>query len=385
MSHEVRTPLAGILGTAELMADAQLNPEQRRYVEMIRDSGQGLLNVINDILSFSQSQVPAKARASVVFSPAKMMQTQVEMMRSPATHKGIGLTAQCSSEVPERVFGDSGRIAQVLLNLLSNAIKFTHQGVVHVGVERVESGRIRFFVRDSGIGLDADAQKRLFNPYVQADASIAQKYGGTGLGLAISRDLVRQMGGEMHVDSEPGKGATFSFELPLHDAQQPLPEGAVSELPPRLAPTRTALAPTQAGPSAPAGATPRDAGESARVLVVEDNKTNQLLMKAQLSKLGVSCQIANQGLEALDILLRREFELILMDCQMPEMDGYTATRAIRERERISGKRVPIVAVTANVMVEDRKLCESAGMDAYLAKPFSREELKQVLERWLPSP
>ncbi|RYF09442.1 MAG: PAS domain-containing sensor histidine kinase, partial [Deltaproteobacteria bacterium] len=215
MSHEVRTPLAGVLGVAELLHDLPLTPEQVRYVEMIQASGQGLLHVINDILSLSQSQTARGPRPLTSFSPAVMLRNQVEMMRSLAQRRGLHLHLLCAEDVPARVLGDVGRIAQVLLNLLSNAIKFTHVGSVELGCHMTDVGALRFYVRDSGIGLDAQARSRLFLPYTQADHKVAGRYGGTGLGLSICRDLVKQMGGDIGVESTLGESTTFWFTVHL--------------------------------------------------------------------------------------------------------------------------------------------------------------------------
>ena len=288
------------------------------------------------------------------------------------TSKGLELRFDAAPGLPDKILGDPTRLRQVLINLIGNAEKFTSQGGIEVRIEPIEAGqRIRISVRDSGIGMDAATLGRLFKPFAQADESTTRKFGGTGLGLKISQDLVHAMGGEIQVESEPGVGSHFWFSLPSR--QVPAGESTAAE---QNAPAREA-------PVAEADAK-ADRPLQGHILLVEDNRINQMVATRMLDKLGLTYDIANHGGESLQKLEQRDYDLILMDMEMPEMDGMEASVQIRARENATGKaRIPIIAMTANALNEDRDRCLSSGMDDHMAKPVEMARLNALLRRWLP--
>ena len=360
MSHEVRTPMNGVIGMSHLLLDTPLRSDQREYAHTIRDSAESLLTVLNDILDFSKIEAGRLTLEAGDFELTEMVQAVTELMEVRARAKNLPVCTTIAADAPRRLRGDSGRMRQVLLNLVGNAVKFTEQGEVRVAVtcpsRTPEAVLLRFEVSDSGIGIPAEIRAKLFQPFEQADASTARRFGGTGLGLAISRQLVEMMGGEIGVDSEEGRGSTFWFTVRLTEAAQ--------------APTNDPAA-NVTRPS------PAVAERPLRVLIAEDNAVNQRLTMLQLKKLGCVSDVAANGLEVLDALERQSYDIVLMDCQMPEMDGFEATRRIRADTRFAGQRV--VAMTANAMQGDRQRCLDAGMDDYLSKPTRPEELRKVLD------
>ncbi|MFN0242818.1 MAG: PAS domain-containing protein [Planctomycetota bacterium] len=372
MSHEVRTPLNGVLGMSLLLLDTPLDVEQRGYVEAVRSSAESLLSIVNDILDFSKIEAGKLDLETIDFDLRAGIEEIVKWQRACAQSKGLSLTLSIEPEVPVYVAGDIVRLRQILTNLISNAIKFTPNGSIDVRVRALEhdaeSWVLKFEVQDTGIGIAAESRSRLFQSFSQADGSTTRRYGGTGLGLVISRQLCGLLGGTMDVDSVLGKGSTFWFSVRVRCSNL----SALQATPPR-APlpglqSSSDVASTNAG---------------GRVLIAEDNVVNQRVATRFLEREGFVVDVVDDGRAALRALSERRYDLILMDCHMPELDGYEATAAIRARER-AGERTPIVALTASAMKGDRERCLASGMDDFLSKPLRRDELLALLERWIPA-
>ena len=371
VSHELRTPLSGVIGTAELMMERDLEPELREYAEIMHSSSEGLLLVINDILDYSKIEAGKLEFDEGSFALSELVAESCALLLPMAREKRIGLEVESDPNLPGWLYGDAGRLRQVVINLLSNAVKFTEQGRVTVRVNArgtTDASLVRVEVSDTGIGIDAATLERLFQPFTQADSSTARKYGGTGLGLTISAQLIEMMGGTIGAHSIPSKGSTFWFQLELPITTQ---GDQTIQVPGRF----SAL-----GERDPAG---NLTDTAPLVLVAEDNPVNQMLATRQLDRCGYRTEVVGNGREAVDATERTSYAAVLMDCQMPDLDGYEATREIRQRE-VPPAHLPVVAMTAHSMSGDREKCLAAGMDEYVSKPIRTSELNDALTRAIAS-
>jgi two-component system, sensor histidine kinase len=366
MSHEIRTPMNGVLGALDLLRHSKLDTSQRRLVRTAASSGVALMSILNDVLDHSKIEAGKLELARTSFSPRSVAGAVIALFRANAEGKGISLSLDIDPETVEWALGDAPRLKQVLLNLVGNAIKFTERGGVTLRLSPTEAPKdlavVVFEVHDSGVGLSTEARQSLFQPFHQIDTKRNQRRGGTGLGLAISQRIVEAMGGRIEVESEPGAGSCFRFTLVLERDTAPahavVPDSSLATL-------------------------DGSASLQGTVLVVEDNDVNRMIAREMLLSLGLDVIEASDGAQAVQALASHAIDLVLMDCNMPVMDGYAATQEVRRLERVQGRaRVPVLALTADAFDDDIARTRQAGMDGHLAKPYTRDQLQELVSAWL---